>query len=145
MKYLILILLFVGCKHTAVYNGKTVEYDEHNFAKQVDVYNGDRIIKKFKYISKKKTYESKFLKKYTTEREHSCSYSGYCRHYSYSKKKRVYGFSSSCDGDRYEKREYTVHTKYPKLTYSSHRSKLTLELSSYESSDYITLKRGKCD
>lgn len=145
MKYIIIFLLIIGCsKKTATYKDKPISYKEHTFGKQVDLYNGERIIKKFKYIIKEKTSKKEWLRKEITNREYSCTYTGLCRYYDYNKSKYRFGLSSSCDGDRMEKREYSYYKVSPSLTYKNRNGSILLVLSPYKTSKYKTLDIGAC-
>ena len=145
MRYLILLFLFVGCgRSTATFEGKVIEYKEHAFGKQVDIYRGDRIVKKFKYLEKEKVRKKTELRTETTRDEYSCYYSGFCSYYSVSKGKYKHGFSSRCRGDRMEKRKYIYYNIDPTLIYKRGTHKLELQLKRYTSSTYTTLEIGKC-
>ena len=145
MRYILILFLFIGgSKPTAMYKENPVSYDEHTFGKQIDLYNGDKVIKKFKYVIKEKTSKKVWLNKEVTNREYSCSYSGFCNHYSYSKSKYTFGYSSNCSGDRLEKREYNYYKVSTSVTYKNRKGSIILKLSPYKSSEYKTLEIGKC-
>jgi len=141
------LLMFVSCgKKVGTYNGKVIEYSEHTFGKQVDLYNGKKVIKKFKYLQKERISKKELLKTWIKTGQYDCDYYGWCYHYSYVGKSSgwKWGYSSSCDGERFEKRKYTTHKVSPSLKYSSNRNSITLILKEYESTGYKTLERGKC-
>ncbi len=146
MKYLfLLVFILVGCgKNNAYYNDSLVEYDEHFWGKQVDVYRNDKIIKKFEYVKKEKQEEKEFKTEYVKSDMYSCQYTGLCRYYDYKKSKYRFGFSSSCKGSRHEKRKYTVHTVYSTLKYIGFRNTLILKLHPYESTNYTLLEKEEC-
>lgn len=147
MKYILLLCLglLISCgKPTATLDGKLVSYDEHTFRKQVDIYSGEKKIKEFKYRVKRKDIKKEEIKTWITDGSHSCSYSGFCSHYSYSKSKYTYGFYHSCSGSRYEKRSHVEYKNYPSIEYKTKRKTVLLTLSEYNSKSYTRLKTGTC-
>ena len=145
MRYLLLLILIVGCgKTNGIFEDKEIQFKEPFYGKSVEIFRGKRVIKRMKYLTRIKRNKKELVERYIKTGMFSCEYSGFCMHYSYSKGKYTYGHSFSCDGKREEKRDYSTHKNFPSVEFTNNRESIEIILRTYESTNYKTLKKGTC-